>query len=96
MANFNTHLFVAASASGIAALTKELNYQASRAADLSEEEAKIGRAVTIMGDQSIPYELLKKVMATCAAADYRNISLAVSKVASDESAVLEQNSGVES
>ncbi len=80
----------------IAALTKELKYQASRAKVLSEEEAKVGRAVTIMGDQGIPYELLKKVMATCAAADYRNISLAVSKVASDGDAVPEQSSGVES
>ena len=34
-----------------------------------------------MGDQTIPYELLKKIMATCAAADYRDISLAVSQTA---------------
>jgi len=39
-----------------------------------------GLAVTIMGDKSVPYRLLKKVMATCAAADYRKISLAVSTV----------------
>jgi biopolymer transport protein ExbD len=35
-----------------------------------------------MGDESVPYALLKKVMTTCAAADYRKISLAVTKIAS--------------
>lgn len=42
-----------------------------------------GLSVTIMGDKSVPYLLLKKVMATCAASDYRNISLAVSKIESE-------------
>ncbi len=37
------------------------------------------RGVTIMGDKSIPYKLLKKIMLTCASADYTNISLAVVK-----------------
>ena len=64
----------------IDALTTELEHQAARARPLTEEEAKRGRAVTIMGDQSVPYTLLKKVMTTCAAADYRNISLAVNKI----------------
>jgi len=32
---------------------------------------------TIMGDREIPYRLLKKVMATCTAAGYGRISLAV-------------------
>ena len=36
-----------------------------------------GREVTIMGDKDIPYRLLKKVMATCMASDYGQISLAV-------------------
>ncbi len=36
-----------------------------------------GREVTIMGDKEIPYQLLKKVMATCTDADYGRISLAV-------------------
>ena len=44
------------------------------------QEAKddiAGREVTIMGDREIPYRLLKKVMATCTAADYGQLSLAV-------------------
>lgn len=40
--------------------------------------AEIGdREVTIMGDKELPYRLLKRVMATCTAADYGRISLAV-------------------
>lgn len=35
------------------------------------------REVTIMGDKELPYSLLKRVMATCTAADYGKISLAV-------------------
>lgn len=35
------------------------------------------RGVTIMGDQKIPYNLLKKIMLSCASADFSNISLAV-------------------
>ena len=34
------------------------------------------REITILGDKSIPYDVLKKVMATCADADYGRISLA--------------------
>ena len=36
-----------------------------------------GREITIMGDKSLPYDVLKKVMATCTDADYGKISLAV-------------------
>lgn len=35
------------------------------------------RGVTIMGDQQIPYSLLKKIMLSCASAEFSNISLAV-------------------
>lgn len=35
------------------------------------------REVTILGDKALPYRLLKRVMATCMAADYGQISLAV-------------------
>jgi biopolymer transport protein ExbD len=68
----------------IAALEQELQYQASKRPVLTEEEQKKGRAVTIMGDKAVPYQLLKRVMTTCAGAEYRNISLAVNKVESDE------------
>jgi biopolymer transport protein TolR len=35
------------------------------------------REVTVMGDKALPYEVLKKVMATCTDADFGRISLAV-------------------
>ena len=35
------------------------------------------RALTIMADKTLPYEVLKKVMSTCTAADYSHIALAV-------------------
>jgi biopolymer transport protein ExbD len=60
-------------------LQQELKYQAERAGPLTEKNQLAGRPVTIMADQKIPYVLLKKIMATCAAAEYRDISLAVTK-----------------
>ena len=39
------------------------------------------KGVTIMGDQEIPYHLLKKIMLTCAGANYTNISFAVNQKA---------------
>ena len=62
-------------------LEKELRYQGSRR-ELTEAEQEKGRAVTIMGDQAVPYELLKRIMTTCAVTDFRDISLAVNQVAS--------------
>ncbi len=35
------------------------------------------REITVMADKSIPYDVLKRVMATCTDADYGRISLAV-------------------
>ncbi len=61
----------------IAALKKELEYQASRSKIPAEAEAR--REITILGDKSIPYRLLKKIMITCNSVNYNNISLAVSK-----------------
>lgn len=39
-----------------------------------------GRPIVIMGDKDTPYALLKRVMATCAETDYRDIALAVNSV----------------
>lgn len=75
---------MASSEDRYAALETELKYQAGKARPLTEEEKVLGRAVTIMGDQLIPYALLKKIMASCAAADYRNISLAVAQKVADK------------
>ena len=76
----------------IAALDKELRYLAARKPLLSNSEKEKGRAVTIMGGQQMPYKLLKRVMTTCALADYRDISLAVNALPRiDEQAFIEAN-----
>ena len=36
-----------------------------------------GREVTVLADKGLPYAMLKKIMASCSAADYRKVSLAV-------------------
>jgi biopolymer transport protein ExbD len=60
-------------------LETELKYQAEKAGPLKAEDQLLGRPVTIMADQKLPYAMLKKIMATCAAAEYRSISLAVTQ-----------------
>jgi biopolymer transport protein ExbD len=59
-------------------LKAALEEQTSRAILAVEgDDAVADREVTIMGDREIPYSLLKKVMATCTAAEYGRLSLAV-------------------
>jgi biopolymer transport protein TolR len=55
-----------------------LRQASARARDIADENG-----VTIMGDQEIPYGLLKKIMLTCAGAQYTNISFAVNQKAPD-------------
>ena len=49
--------------------------------ELSGFEKNNGLAITVMGDKSVPYVLLKSVMVTSRLNDYRNISLAVNQIA---------------
>lgn len=58
-------------------LMAELQFHASRQLVRKDKQEAIGKAVTIIGDKEIPYRLLRKVMVTCARADYNNISFAV-------------------
>jgi biopolymer transport protein TolR len=60
----------------IAGLKAELDLQAGRQTIRAENEAA-KRAITIMGDREIPYRLLRKVMVTCARANYTDVSFAV-------------------
>lgn len=48
---------------------------------LSGHEQDNGLAVTIMADRDVPYAVLKSVMATCSGQNFRDISLAVNRVA---------------
>ncbi|MEJ2393737.1 MAG: biopolymer transporter ExbD [Candidatus Thiodiazotropha sp.] len=65
----------------IPGLAKELGYLTKKRQQLSAEEKINGRAATILGDQTIPYEILKRVMTTCAKSNYRNLSMAVTRIA---------------
>ena len=54
-----------------------------RASRRVRESVVTDREVTIMGDKTVPYRLLRKVMATCTGADYGRVSLAVIQKAPD-------------
>lgn len=64
----------------IVALSEELQHQASRKTNLTEREEQDGFAVTIMGDKDTPYWILKRIIQTCAAENYRDIALAVNQI----------------
>jgi len=63
--------------STIPALSKELAYQLKRQLATHDPSKPFKGRITIMGDQKIPYSLLKKIMLTCTKAKYSSISLAV-------------------
>ncbi len=56
-------------------LKKELIFQSAKGL-FSKKDVKKGYAVTIMGDEKIHYELLRKVLATCRQANYTRIAFA--------------------
>ena len=68
----------------IPALREALKSQNDRVLRREAQQDIAGREVTIMGDKEIPYRLLKKVMATCTASDYGQISLAVLQKSSEK------------
>ncbi len=51
--------------------------QSERVLGDAGERSVANREVTIMGDRTVPYSVLKKVMATCTSADFGKVSLAV-------------------
>ncbi len=61
-------------------LKQELDYQASRS---GQPVPEAGRAITILADRELPYDLLKKIMSTCVDAGYASISLAVNQSAKE-------------
>lgn len=48
-------------------------------------ENSTGMAVTVLGDRQTPYALLKKIISTCAASDFQQVSLAVNRLPSTRS-----------
>ena len=61
-------------------LFNELNNLASTKTSAKDSSSIISKGITILGDKEIPYALLKKIMLTCTAAKFVNISFAVSRV----------------
>ena len=69
---------LAQSAMVIPEIEQELRRQSEKRLLKDDESAKVeNREVTIMGDKGLPYELLKRVMASCTSAQYGRISLAI-------------------
>lgn len=62
----------------ISTLKDELDLQAQRQV-LRQENVAQSKALTIMGDKDIPYQLLRKVMFTAARANFSDVSFAVSR-----------------
>jgi biopolymer transport protein ExbD len=58
-------------------LKQALGAQADRVLANAAQENLADREVTIMGDRTLPYTVLKKIMATCTQANYGKVSLAV-------------------
>lgn len=58
-------------------LKEALQRQSDRALRDAASADIASREVTILGDQELPYRILKKIMATCTDADYGKLSLAV-------------------
>lgn len=64
-------------------LQKELLYQADKFKRANPGEKFTGE-ITIMGDRRIPYQLLKKIMVTCAKSSYTKLSLAVNQAGQEK------------
>lgn len=66
----------------VAAIADVLKKRNEEKSELTEFEKANGRSVTILGDQKVPYEILRSVMASCSQENYRDIALAVNQVVS--------------
>ncbi|TQV85879.1 ExbD/TolR family protein [Aliikangiella coralliicola] len=64
----------------IIALEEELKFRSSNSL-LAQTDNSAGRAVTIMGDENISYQLLRKILATCRQANYTRIAFAAFQAA---------------
>lgn len=64
----------------IPAVRDRLRQESQRVISQSGAASLRSRQVTIMGDKQIQFKLLKKIMASCTAAGYERISLAVQQL----------------
>lgn len=68
---------LAAPGAALEPLAAALEERASNNDPLPAELRERGRALVVMGDADVSFKVLKRVMATCAASEYRKLSLAV-------------------
>ncbi len=66
----------------IPALKKELDFLAG---GIPAEQFKTGARVTIMGDENIPYDLVRKILTTCQQANFTKIAFAATQIANKPS-----------
>ena len=71
----NVNAVLASAEPVIPELVSELGFQASQNHLLKDAKGE-SRDVTIMGDESIPYKLLSKILNTCRQANYTHIAFA--------------------
>lgn len=69
----------------IPGLAKELQYRAGKTPPKLNDQGIPEREIMIIADKSLPYSLLRKVMATCSATDFSKISFAVLRKKEDAS-----------
>jgi biopolymer transport protein ExbD len=69
----------------IAGLEEELKFQFSKTSVISNIDDKPrGKAITIMGDENISYDLLRKILATCRESNYTQIAFAAMQKAQSD------------
>lgn len=57
----------------IKGLENELSIHAANFS-VASNDSEVGHSVTIMGDENLPYELLRKVLATCRQVNYTHVA----------------------
>jgi biopolymer transport protein ExbD len=75
---------VAAEEFAISTLKLALDEQSANALRIDPNSTPEQREITIMGNKTVPFSVLKKVMATCTDAGYGHVSLAVYQRAPDK------------
>lgn len=75
---------VTAAEFAVAALKTALDEQSANALRIDPGSSPEQREITIMGNKTVPFSVLKKVMATCTDAGYGHVSLAVLQRAPDK------------
>lgn len=73
----NTDEVIAQEGNVIPSLKEELDYQATKSAAPLNEDGIPEREITILMDQKMPYEVLKRIMTTCMLTEYSKVSFAV-------------------